>query len=211
MVAYKPRREASETSPFNTLTSDFWSPEHEKVNVVFNYLFVKAAQANLIPSCSTELYRKDTLQMQLLESTPFFTPTVTFFLKAQVLTHMVPITVVNWIQPSKDVHVLMPEPENISPYMVRGLCRYNWGGSWGREIILAYPGSCSVMTRVFPRRWQGQVSSKRCDDRSKRLEWGNRGFTSQEMWMNFRSRERQGHSLSPLSPLRVPALLTPWL
>lgn len=79
MVAYKPRREASETSPFNTLTSDFWSPEHEKVNVVFNHLFVKAAQANLIPSCSTELYRKDTLQMQLLESTPFSTPTVTFF------------------------------------------------------------------------------------------------------------------------------------
>lgn len=38
-----------------------------------------AAQANFIPSCSTELYRKDTLQVQFLESTPFSTPTVTFF------------------------------------------------------------------------------------------------------------------------------------
>lgn len=169
-----------------------------------------AAQANFIPSCSTELYRKDTLQVQFLESTPFSTPTVTFLLK--VLTHMVPIIVAIGIQPSKDVHVLMPEPEYISPYMVRELCRYNWGGSWGREIILAYPGDCSVITRVFTRRrHEGQVSSRRCDDRSKRLGWGNRGFTSQEMWVTCRSRERQGHSLSPLSPLRVPTLLTPWL
>ena len=79
MVVYKPGREASETSPLNTLTSDFWPPEHEKVNVAFNHTFVMAAQANLIPSCSTELYRKDTLQMQLLESTPFSAPTMTVF------------------------------------------------------------------------------------------------------------------------------------
>ena len=63
-----------------------------------------AAQANLIPSYSTELYRKGALQTQLLESTPFSTPTMTFSLKAQVLTHMAPITIVSWIQPSKDVH-----------------------------------------------------------------------------------------------------------
>lgn len=40
-----------------------------------------------------------------------------------------PIIVAIGIQPSKDVHVLMPEPENISLYVVRGLYDIIGGGS----------------------------------------------------------------------------------